>query len=793
MSSQVLASKSKEEVQQQPEQLVGLPLKRREDPRIVAGRTRYVDDIKLPGMLFSAVLRSTYGHAKIRNIDLTQALRSPGVVRILLGKDLPKYASLLPSQKLEDGTMIDRPVLVQEEACFVGEPIAFILAESRYQAEDALEKVEIDYEPLPVIVDPEVALRDDSPKSHTGLKSNLVLVDSVQVGDVDSAFERASKIVKVDLLNQRLSPAPMEPRASIASFDKGTEVLTVWISTQGPFQSRTDLSNILKLPENKIRVYAPDVGGGFGAKISLYSEDVLVCLASIATGRPVKWIENRSENFQSMTHGRGQIQHAEIAANEKGRILGLRIKLIGDAGAYLTESSSDATFTLRMSPGQYIIPSYKGEAFIALTNKVPHDAYRGASRPEATYVIERTLDELARELGVDPAEIRNRNFIPREDFPFKTAGGLEYDSGDYSMNLRRALELSNYEKWRAEQRRARDSGKLIGIGLTTYVEICAFGPDFPQTAAISVSQSGKVTVISGTSPHGQGHETPLAQIVAEKLSIPIEDIFVTYGDTMMLPWGTFTAGSRSAALGGTAVLMCAEKIKDKMTKIAVLALEVPEEDLVFRNGEIASRSMQSDSKKKISFEKIASYAYRPGKLPKGMEPVLFAFSSFAPPNFTYPFGTHVAVVEVERETGRVKILDYTSVDDCGKVINPLIVEGQIHGGIAQGLGQAMLEEVRYDDQGQLLSSSFLDYQIPLAEDLPNIHSFRTETPTYSNPLGLKGIGEAGAIAATPVLANAVRDALSVGGVKVEKMPFSMDYVWQLTRGLKPAALTKTAN
>ncbi len=456
------------------------------------------------------------------------------------------------------------------------------------------------------------------------------------------------------------------------------------------------------------------------------------------------------------------------------------MKLIGDSGAYLTSGSSDATFTLRMCPGQYIIPAYKGEAYIVLTNKVPHDAYRGASRPEATYLIERSMDELSRELGVDPAEIRLRNFIPKEDFPFKTAGDLEYDSGDYSMNLKRALELAQYDNWREEKKRAEASGRLLGIGLATYVEICAFGPDFPQTGAVSITQTGKVTIITGNSPHGQGHETPLAQIAAEKLGISVEDVVVVYGDTAMLPWGTFTAGSRSAALGGSAVLMSVEKLKEKMTKIASMVLEVPEEDIYFANGEIVSRSRKTDDpKKKVSFEKIAEMAYQPTKLPKGMESVLFAFSSFAPPNFTYPFGTHIAVVEIDQETGRLKILDYTSVDDCGKVINPMIVEGQIHGGIAQGLGQALLEEVQYDENGQLLSSSFQDYMIPLAEDVPNIHSFRTETPTYANPLGIKGIGEAGTIAATPALANAVRDALSENGVMLEKMPFSLDYLWSL--------------
>jgi carbon-monoxide dehydrogenase large subunit len=777
---QVLTTRPTEATSEETVQLVGKPLKRKEDPRILSGRTRYVDDIKLPNLLHASVLRSVYAHARIKSIDIAAAMNYPGVRRIITFKDLPKESSLLPVMGMKDGTVIERPVLAKDEVCYVGEPVAFVIADSRYQAEDALELINVDYDPLPAIADPEVGIKEGSPLSHSGLKSNLVLVDTVSFGEPNAAFEKAPKVIRIDLLNQRLAPSPMEPRALIGSFDPGTQMLTVWISTQGPFQTRSDLAGILKINENRIRVFAPDVGGGFGAKISPYPEDVLVCLASMSMGRPVKWIETRSENFVSMTHGRGQIQHVELASTEKGRILGLRVKLIGDAGAYLTEGSSDATFTLRMCPGQYSIPAYHGEASIVLTNKVPHDAYRGASRPEASYLIERAMDELARELGVDPAEVRLRNYVPREDFPFKTAGGLEYDTGDYAMNLKRALELSRYDKWREEQSRARASGRLIGVGLATYVEICAFGPDFPQTGAVSVSSTGAVTVITGNSPHGQGHETPLSQIVADQLGVPLDQILVTYGDTMMLPWGTFTAGSRSAALGGSAVLMSVEKIKKKMTEIASSVLEVPEEDLTFRDGEIVSGSRESnDPKKKISFAKVASIAYHPSKLPKGMESVLFAFSSFAPPNFTYPFGTHIAVVEIDPETGRLRILDYTSVDDCGKVINPMIVEGQIHGGIVQGIGQAILEEVRYSDSGELLSSSFLDYQIPLAEDVPTIHSFRTETTTNSNPLGIKGIGEAGTIGGTIAVANAVRDALSVNGVKVEKMPFTLDYLWTL--------------
>jgi aerobic carbon-monoxide dehydrogenase large subunit len=449
VSSQILTSERIEPKSDILEtQVIGLPLKRKEDPRIVSGLTRYVDDIKLPGTLFGAVLRSQQAHAKIKKIDVSGAKNYPGVVLVLTSKDIPSHAATLPSLELKDGSKIRKPVLADREVCYHGEPIAFVVADSRYSAEDAIDLIDMEYEPLPVVVDPLEAIKESSPKVHIGIGSNLVQVETVENGDVEAAFEKAAKVVKLDLLNQRVAPAPLEPRAILAQYDQGTQVLSVWMSTQGPFQNRSDFVDLLQIPENKIRVFAPDVGGGFGAKLSVYPEDVLVCLAALKLGRPVKWIENRSENFLSMTHGRGQNQHVELASNEKGRILGLKVRLVGDAGAYYTEGSSDATFTLKMCPGQYIVPSYKGEAYIALTNKVPHDAYRGASRPEATYLIERGIDELARELKVEPEEIRLRNFIPKENFPYKTVTDLDYDTGDYSSNLKRALELSNYERWR---------------------------------------------------------------------------------------------------------------------------------------------------------------------------------------------------------------------------------------------------------------------------------------------------------------------------------------------------------
>ena len=779
VSQQVLA---KTEAEQAPELLLGKPLKRKEDRRLLTGQSSYVDDMKLPGMLHGAVLRSPYAHARVKSIQTRAALGAPGVRMVLTAKDLPESISPLNSAESDEGVNVPRPVLASNEVKYVGEPVAFVVADSRYQAEDALELIEIDYDELPAIVDPLQAMKEDAPRVHGVMKSNVATFDSVSSGDVEDAFRRAPNVIKLDLVNQRLSPSPIETRACLAAYSPGSQALNIWLSTQGPFQARTMIAEILGMPENKVRVVAPEVGGGFGAKMTIYSEEILACVASMKLSLPVKWVESRSENMSSMTHGRGQLQHVELAATEKGRILGMKVILVGDAGAYLTEGSSDATFTIKMAPGPYIIPAYYGESKIVLTNKVPHDAYRGASRPEATYLLERGMQELARQLNIDPAEVHLRNFIPKEDFPYTTVGDLTYDSGDYAMNLKRALELSHYGRWREEQvaERARGGSRLIGVGLCSYVEVCAFGPEFPETAAISVSESGAITITSGTSPHGQGHETPLAQIVADKLGISgVEGIAVTYGDTAQLPWATFTAGSRSGALGGSAVLMCANKIRDKMARIAAHNLGVSPEEIVFRNGEIFAASDEADPKKRLTFQKVASYAYRPKKLPKEMEPTLYAYSAFAPPNYTFPFGTHVAVVEVARDTGRIRVLQYTSVDDCGKVLNPLVVEGQIHGGIVQGLGQALLEGVVYDSSGQLLSASFLDYQIPLAEDVPEIQSFRTETPTHSNQLGIKGIGEAGTIAATPTLANAVADALAPLGINVLEMPLTPDYVKKL--------------
>ncbi len=569
--------------------LFGKSLRRSEDPRLVAGQGKYVDDLRLPNLLSSIVVRSPYAHAKIKKIDTSEASDAPGVKLVMTVSDLPEHV-VLPTLAMPDGRKIPRPVLVSDEAHFFGEAIAFVVADTKQHAEDAAELVKVEYEPLEAAVDMEKAMEPKSPVTHLSLQSNVAMTDRISFGDVETAFKTAYKTARVKHLNQRLSPAPLEPRACLADYSIISGTLTFWVSTQSPFSVRTGLSNLLLIPENKVRVIGPEVGGGFGAKIALYPEDVLACLASMKLGHPVKWIESRTENFQTMTHGRGQIQDIELAADEKGKLLGMKVKLIGDAGPYLTGDSSDVTFTIRMIGGAYVVPAYDGQASVVFTNKALHDSYRGAARPEATFGIERAMDELARVMGMDPAELRMINFVQKGAFPYDIRTGFSYDSGDYTMTLQKALDLSGYEKWRGIQRQAKKEGRLIGIGLTSYVEICGFDPDTPQTASVTVSASGKVMVNSGTFPHGQGHETPFAQIVADTIGAPRESISVSYGDTSQLAFGTFTAGSRSASLGGTAVLMSANKLKEKMAQVAAHNLETNPEDIVVEPGVLHSRS-----------------------------------------------------------------------------------------------------------------------------------------------------------------------------------------------------------
>ena len=780
---------------QRGELLVGKPLRRTEDPKFMTGTGGYLDDIQFPNPLYAAFVRSPHAHAKILNVNVGPALSSPGVVGVLTGKDVEGKVESLPTVDkagAEGGAASGtekRPtvkkILAVGEANFAGEVVAAVFAESYYQAEDAAELVEVDYEPLEAVVDVEAAMKPGSPKVHEEFPDNIAYHFVHRFGDIKEAFRNADRVVKVKLVNQRVHPVSMEPRGLAASYDGGNDLLTVWLSTQDPHTMRDTLAEVLKARPEKVRVIAPDVGGGFGGKAAVYQEDVVVCFAARHFRRPVKWEESRREHLLSMTHGRGQHQWAEAAVRSDGKILGYKIRIISDGGAYSDGSTTGLPeLTARMGTGVYDIPAYEAEIYSVFTNKVPHGAYRGAGRPEAAYLIERTMNILAAQLKLDPVKVRRVNYIRKEKFPFPTPGGYTYDSADYEANLSKALQVSGYQELLRQQREARQAGRLVGVGLVTWTEICGFGPGSAQTAAVTVHKQGGIVITIGGHPHGQGHAISMTQVAADELGVGVERFTVQHGDTNMLPWSSDTSGSRSGALTGTAVLLSARKIREKMGRIAARALEVPDPGrMVFRDGLIYA---EGSPDKSLKFEEVARMAYNPELLPEGMESTLFAYTAYAPPNYTFPFGTHIAVVEVDRETGVVKILKYFAVDDCGKLINPMLVEGQVQGGVLQGVGQALFEEIVYDENGQLLTSTLADYMIPCADTMPEIVWARTETPTYANPLGVKGIGEAGSIAATPAVVNAVEDAISEYGVVLEKMPLRPDYIMSLMfPGKKP--------
>jgi len=639
---------------------------------------------------------------------------------------------------------------------------------------DAADLVEIDYDPLPAVVDPEAALQPDAPLLFEEFGTNLAHYVSSSGGDVDAAFERADRIVRLKVVNQRLAPLPMEPRGAAAMYMAATGQLTVWASTQTPHGLRAQFSELLGLPQNRVRVIAPDVGGGFGAKLETNAEEVLTAWFAIQLRQPVRWVERRSENFQAMVQGRGQIDDVEAAVASNGEILGLKVHAIADlGGGLLSNTSGLATFTGLVLPGPYKVPAILHELHSVFTNKTPVGAYRGAGRPEGAFLIERIVEKVARDLHLDPADVRRINFIAPDAFPYKTPLGSTYDSGDYLNTFNRLLEVADYTGLRKMQEAARKdpSRPLVGIGLGAYLEICGFGPW--ESATVRVESSGTVTVLSGSSPHGQGHMTTFAQIVSEQLQVPMSDVAVLFNDTAIVATGVGTMGSRSAALGGSSVLNASQTVRDKMLRIAAQALEASVEDLELDNGNVQVRGVPNKS---MTVKAIAKRAYG-ARLPEGDEPGLESTRFFSPTGTTFPFGMHLAVVEIDRDTGRVHVVRYIAVDDCGRVLNPLILDGQRHGGIAQGIGQALFEGMVYDpESGQLMTSSFGDYTLPRAADLPMFDLSLTETLTPLNPLGVKGIGEAGTVGSTPTVLNAVADALDVDDVT---MPATAERIWQI--------------
>ena len=768
---------------------VGQAMKRKEDPRLVSGTSTYVDDVVLPGMLHMAVTRSMHAHARIKRIDTSKAQKLPGVVAVVTGEEVAAHCGLIPcAASLPNMKRAQRHLLATNKVRFVGEPVAAVVAEDKYIARDAADLIEIDYEPLPVVVDPEKAMDPASPRLYEEFSDNIAFNFFFESGNTEEAFKKADVIVKERLINQRLAPVTMEPRGVVATYRMPDNELVVWCSTQTPHGLRTLLANMLRVPENQTRVIAPEVGGGFGCKIDLYAEDGLVGYLAKKTGRPVKWIEGRRENIAATIHGRDQIDDVELALKKDGTILGMRVRAIADLGAFLSFfTPMIPTLTGLLAPGCYKVPALKFDQVGVLTNKMATDAYRGAGRPEATYLIERIMDVAAQKLKMDPAEIRRKNFPQPSEFPFKTSGGVIYDSANYEAALDLALKKANYEGLRQKQAELRKQGKYMGIGLSSYVEICSAGPSHAvggggwEAGTVRIERTGKVSVLTGVSPHGQGQETSFAQIVADEFGIEPDDVVTIHGDTGRVPSGIGTFGSRGTSVGGTAVYLAAQDLKEKMKKIAAHLLEATPDKIEFGIGKLL---VKGNSGRSINFKDVVTVAYNAVKLPRGMEPGLEATRFFEPSNFTFPFGTHVCVVEIDEETGEPRITKYVAVDDCGNVINPLLVEGQIHGGLVQGIGQALHEEVVYDENGQLLTGSLMDYAIPRAHDFPEFELDRTVTPSPVNPLGLKGVGEAGTIGSTPAVVNAVVDALAPFGITHIDMPVRSEKIWRILKRRK---------
>jgi len=793
---------------------VGQRIKRTEDPRLIKGLAHYVDDIRLPDTLHVAFVRSVYAHARISNIDISEALKAPGVVAFYTGKDVAEKIGPVPcASALPELKVPDHRVLAQDKVYFVGHPIAAVVATDRYAARDAVDLVMVDYEDLPAVVDVEEAAKGTA-IIHESFGDNIAYKMTAGEGDIQAALAASDHVIKQRMVHQRLAPVAMEPRGVLARYFPGEEELTVWSSTQIPHLLRTQLALMIGVPENKLRVITPEVGGGFGSKLNVYGEEALVGWISVQLGKPVKWIETRRENMQATIHGRGQVGEIEIGCKNDGAITGLRYNVIADLGAYhqlLTPAIP--TLTGLMLSGAYKIPAIQINITGCFTNKMATDAYRGAGRPEATYVVERAMDLVAAELGIDPAEVRRRNFPAPSEFPFHTATGLEYDSGDYETALNKAQEISGYAALREEQKKARLEGRLIGIGVSTYVEICALGPSqaMPaggwESATVRIEPTGKVTVLTGASPHGQGQETSFAQIAADELGVDLNDVTVIHGDTGVVQYGIGTFGSRATAVGGTAVFVAIQRLKEKAHKIAAHMLKADASSIAFEGGRYSLQAAaaaaatgtsdpvvpvgeapagalpepHTNGKSSLTIQDIALAAHLAKELPPDTEPGLSATYFFEPKNFTFPFGTHIAVVEIDRETGDIKFLRYVAVDDCGKVINPLLVDGQVHGGIVQALGQAMYEEVVYDEQGQLITGTLMDYAVPRASHIPELELARTETPSPVNPLGVKGVGEAGTIGATPAIVGAIVDALAPFGVRHLDMPLKPEAVWRIIR------------
>ena len=776
------------------DKVVGTRVLRKEDPRLLTGEARYVDDLVIPGALWLAMVRSPEAHARIRSIDTASALALPGVRAVLTGEDLAsEWAAPMPCAwpVTEDMKNPHHRAVAVGKACYAGEIVAVVVAETRYQAADAVGAVEVDYEPLPAVVDLNDALADTT-VIHDELGTNRSYTwDLCPDKDaVDAAFAAAAHTVRERYVQQRLIPAAMEPRGVAVIPAPHNGDYTVYSATQIPHILKVMLGITCGISEQKIRVIAPAVGGGFGSKLDIYPEELIALALARRLGLPVRWTESRIEGAVATIQGRGQIQDIELAADGDGKVTAVRVRLLADMGAYLMLVTPGLPLLgAFLYHGTYDIPNYDFSCTSVFTTLTPTDAYRGAGRPEATYAIERAMDALARAVGVGPEEIRRRNYIQPEQFPYHSAPGLVFDSGNYAGSLDAALDLVEYDKLRAEQAQRRDAKDPVqlGIGLSTYVEMCGLAPSRVlaslrygaggwESATVRLLPTGKVQVVTGVSPHGQGQETCWSMLMADKFAVSPDDVEILHSDTAVSPIGLDTYGSRSLAVGGVAVELAADKVLDKARLIAAHQLECSEDDLEFVAGEFR---VQGTPTKTLALGAIAFEAFTAHNLPDGMEPGLSADMTYDPPNFVFPFGTHVAVVEIDTETGSVHLRGYAAVDDCGNQINPMIVDGQIHGGIVQGVAQALWEEAAYDEAGNLRNPSLVDYYVPSAAEVPSFALGRTVTPSPTNPLGVKGIGEAGTIGSAPAVINAIVDALSPYGITDVAMPATPERVWSL--------------
>ena len=777
---------------------VGTPVRRREDFRFLTGQGTYTDDIDRPQQLHAYILRSPHANARIAGIDTAAVARAPGVVAVYTGQDMAAdgVGGLPCGWQIhsKDGSPMaepPHPPLVTDRVRHVGDQVAVVIAETLEEAREAADLVNIDYVEERAVVDPAEALKPGAPLVFAEVPGNLCYDWSLgDLGAADAAFAKAARVVRLDLVNNRLVPNAMEPRAAIGEYDRATGDYTLYTTSQNPHVIRLLMGAfVLHLPEAKLRVVAPDVGGGFGSKIYHYAEEAIVTWAAGKLRRPVKWTAERSESFMSDAHGRDHVTHVELALDGEAKFLALKVSTIANMGAYLSTFAPCIPTYLygTLLAGTYTTPAIYVETKAVFTNTVPVDAYRGAGRPEATYLLERIVDVAADELGIDPAELRRRNFIPKDAYPYQTPVALQYDSGDYATTLEMALKAADYSGFEARRAEALGRGKLRGLGIATYIEACGIAPSAVvgslgaraglfESAAVRVHPTGSVSVLTGSHTHGQGHETTFAQLVADRLGIPIESVEIVHGDTDKIPYGMGTYGSRSLAVGGSAIVKAMDKVVAKGKKIAAHLLEAAEADVEFADGNFTVAG--TDRSK--SFGEVALTAYVPHNYPEDLEPGLDETAFYDPKNFTYPSGAHIAEIEIDPETGRLTIVRFTASDDFGRIVNPLIVEGQVHGGLAQGIGQALLEACVYDKAtGQLLTGSYNDYAMPRADDLPNFALSTNVTLCTHNPLGVKGCGEAGAIGAPAALTNAIVDALKPLGVRHVEMPATPEKLWRV--------------